>query len=65
MGGSSEQNILSKVFVLDTEKRPLFPNQSTKTVTNRIWKIKDLLIAQLSPSLFVLAHKITQGTFHN
>jgi hypothetical protein len=25
MGGSSEQNIMSKVFVLDTEKRPLVP----------------------------------------
>ncbi len=63
--------MLSKVFVLDTEKRPLFPNQSSKSIhkdsyeSNRIWKIKDLLIAQLSLSLFVLAHKITQGTFHN
>jgi hypothetical protein len=55
MGGSSEQNMLSKVFVLGNKK----------TVTNRIWKIKDLLIAQLSLSLFVLAHKITPGTFHN
>jgi hypothetical protein len=61
MGGSSEQNIMSKVFVLDTEKRPLDSQKGRL----RIWKIKDLLIAQLSLSLFVLAHKITQGTFHN
>ncbi|MBE9258121.1 hypothetical protein [Dolichospermum sp. LEGE 00246] len=52
---------MSKVFVLDTEKRPLDSQKGRL----RIWKIKDLLIAQLSPSLFVLAHKITQGTFHN
>ncbi len=30
-----------------------------------VCSIKDLLIAQLSLSLFVLTHKITQGTFHN
>ncbi|MCX5981597.1 MAG: hypothetical protein NTY89_07300 [Nostocales cyanobacterium LacPavin_0920_SED1_MAG_38_18] len=52
---------MSKVFVLDTEKRPLDSQEGRL----RIWKIKDLLIAQLSLSLFVLAHKITQGTFHN
>ena len=46
---------------LDTEKRPLDSQKGRL----RIWKIKDLLIAQLSLSLFVLAHKITQGTFHN